>query len=161
MVSKFQIMKKYKERLIDLSEDEVETYIDSLTKDYVLAMYTEDKDKVKGVVYSLNELRFIFRNSETYPEIESFINYSIAKNLGIVLGYKAKIYVPEAIELLSVKKSEEEIAKERELKGLKTLQEAFSDERTLRLEKENKEFKAKIEEIEHENKQLKIMLEGI
>lgn len=153
MVSKLQIMKNYKERLNDLSEDEVEIYIDGLTKQYVLSIYSKDFHKLKNLIYSLNELRHIYK--ESYPMIEAFINYSIAINLGSVLGKDSKVYVPEAIELVTVKES----VKEKE--GLKSLVEAFSDERTLKLEQENKELKVKNEELEHRIKQLELMINGI
>lgn len=45
--------------------------------------------------------------------------------------------------------------------GLRRLKEAFSDERTLRLEQENKELKIKNKDLQHDIKQLKLMLNGI
>lgn len=153
MVSKIQIMKMYKEKVSDLSEDEVKVYIDSLTKQYVLNLFDNNLPELKSIIYSLNELRFIYKDS--VPLIEYFINYSIAYNLRFVLGNDSLVYVPEAIELVTVKES----VKEKE--GLKTLVEAFSDERTLKLEQENKELKVKNEELEHRIKQLELMINGI
>ena len=154
MVSKLQIMKNYKGKLNNLSEDEVKVYIDNLTKQYVLILYSKDLQKLKYVLYSLNEIRFIYK--ENVPEIESFINYCMTKNLRFVLGNDSLAYVPEAIEsgtfISEVEKEEE---------GLRRLKEAFSDERTLRLEQENKELKLKNKDLEHDIKQLKLMLNGI
>ena len=127
MVSKLQIMKNYKGKLNNLSEDEVKVYIDNLTKQYVLILYSKDLQKLKYVLYSLNEIRFIYKEN-----------------------------VPEAIEsgtfISEVEKEEE---------GLRRLKEAFSDERTLRLEQENKELKIKNKDLQHDIKQLKLMLNGI
>ena len=83
------------------------------------------------------------------------INYCITKNLRFVLCNDSLAYVPEAIEsgtfISEVEKEE----------GLRRLKEAFSDERTLRLEQENKELKIKNKDLEHDIKQLKLMLNGI